>query len=42
MEPTQVSVEALGGSVPDFTVWGMFWEAGIVVQLVIVLLVLAH
>lgn len=41
MEPTQVSVEALGGSVPDFTVWGMFWEAGIVVQLVIVLLVLA-
>ncbi|MEE9196161.1 MAG: protein TolQ [Alphaproteobacteria bacterium] len=41
MEETQVSVETLGGSVPDFTVWGMFWEAGIVVQLVIVLLVLA-
>ncbi|MCH8202645.1 MAG: protein TolQ [Proteobacteria bacterium] len=41
MEQTQVSAETLGGSVPDFTVWGMFWEAGIVVQLVIVLLVLA-
>ena len=41
MEQTEVSAETLGGSVPDFTVWGMFWEAGIVVQLVIVLLVLA-
>lgn len=41
MEETQVSAETLGGTVPDFTAWGMFWEAGIVVQLVIVLLVLA-
>jgi biopolymer transport protein TolQ len=41
MEQTQVSTETLGGTVPDFSVWGMFWEAGIVVQLVIVLLVLA-
>ncbi len=41
MEQTEVSAETLGGTVPDFTVWGMFWEAGIVVQLVIVLLVLA-
>ncbi len=41
MDRTEVSTEMLGGTVPDFTVWGMFWEAGIVVQLVIVLLVLA-
>ena len=41
MEETQILAETLGGTAPDFSVLGMFWEAGIVVQLVIVLLVLA-
>lgn len=41
MEESQILAETLGGTVPDFSVWGMFWEAGIVVQLVILLLVLA-
>lgn len=41
MQESDVAVTELGGSVPDFSVWGMFTQADIVVQLVLILLFLA-
>lgn len=38
-----VAVDAtdLGGTVPDFSIWGLFWNADFVVQAVVILLLLA-
>ncbi len=41
MEENVVETQVLGGAVPDFSVWGMFWQADIIVQLVMILLVIA-
>lgn len=41
MEPNIVETTDLGGRIPDFTLWGMFAQADIVVQLVMLLLVVA-
>jgi biopolymer transport protein TolQ len=41
MEGQEIDVTSLGGSVPDFTIWGMFASATLVVQIVMVLLLLA-
>ena len=41
MENETVTIAGLGGSIPDFSVWGLFTQADILVQLVVLLLVLA-
>jgi len=40
MQIEGVEVTDLGGEAPDFSIWGMFWQADIVVQLVIITLLL--